>query len=86
MFARPGRAMNVASSPRRWQTCLTADRNSTAASAAASALIGANEISTCPGPHSSSMALGGRPSAHRASRMASSAGAIESSRFSDRNW
>ena len=86
MLARPGRDMKVASSPRRWQICLTADRNSTAASAAASPLIGANDISTCPGPHSSSIARGGRPSAQSASRTASSVPAIESSRVSDRNW
>ena len=86
MLARPGRHMKVASSPRRWQTCLTAERNSTAASAAASPFIGANVTSTCPGPHSSSMDRGGRPSAQSASLIASSVPAIESSRVSDRNW
>src|SRR5215470_2666149 len=81
-----GRHMNVASNPRRRQTCLTADRNSTAASAAASPRSGANENSSCPGPHSSSMDRGKRPSAPKASRSASKVDVIESSRTSDRYW
>ena len=78
--------MNVASSPRRWQTCFTAERNSTAASAAASPCIGAKENSSWPGPHSSSMDRGSSPSDPSASRSASSVADIESSRTSDRYW
>jgi hypothetical protein len=81
-----GRHMNEASSPRRWHTCLTADRNSTAASAAASPAIGAKLISSWPGPHSSSIERGGRPTSVSASRRASSVGPMPSSRTSDRNW
>src|SRR5262249_53569502 len=81
-----GRHMNVASSPRRRQTCLTADRNSTAASAAASPRSGANENSSCPGPHSSSMDRGKRPSAPKAPGRAPRADVIEPSRPSDMYW
>ena len=85
-FGSAGRHMNVASSPRRWQTCLTADRNSTAASAAASPAMGAKLNSSWPGPHSSSIDRGGRPTSYSASRIASRVGPMLSSRTSDRNW
>src|SRR6266576_2961761 len=49
-FGSPGRHMNVASSPRRWQTCLTADRNSTTASAAASPAMGEAELELTRSP------------------------------------
>ena len=85
-FGSAGRHMNVASSPRRWQTCLTADRNSTAASAAASPAIGAKLNSSWPGPHSSSIDRGGSPTSYSASLIASSVSPMLSSRTSDRNW
>ena len=81
-----GRHMNVASSPRRWQICLTADRNRTAPSAAARPVMGAKENSSWPGPHSSSIDRGGSPIDVRPSRSASSTRAIESRRTSDRYW
>ena len=85
-FGSPGRHMNVASSPRRWQTCLTADRNKTALSAAARPVIGAKVNSSWPGPHSSSIDRGGSPIAVSASLIASRVEETESSRTSDRYW
>ena len=78
--------MNVASSPRRWQTCLTAERNRTAASAAARPKRGGKLTSICPGPHSSSIERGSSPTPSSASRIASSTGPMPSSRTSDRYW
>ncbi len=78
-FGSAGRHMNVASSPRRWQTCLTADRNSTAASAAARPAIGLKLNSSCPGPHSSSIDRGSSPPSSSASRTASRTGPMPSS-------
>ena len=76
----------MASRPRRWQTCFTADRNSTTASAAASPPIGLKLNSIWPGPHSSSMARGGSPTPHSASLIASSVLDTLSRRTSDRYW
>ena len=81
-----GRHMKVASSPRRWHICLTAERNSTTASAAASPPIGLKLNSIWPGPHSSSMERGGRPTAARPSRITSRVLETLSSRTSDRYW
>ena len=78
--------MKVASSPRRWHICLTAERNSTTASAAARPPIGLKLNSIWPGPHSSSIERGGSPTADRPSRIASSVAATLSSRTSDRYW
>ena len=85
-FGSAGRDMNVASSPRRWHTCLTADRNSTAASAAVRPARGGKLNSSCPGPHSSSIDRGSSPTPSSASRTASRTGPIPSSRTSDRYW
>ena len=85
-FGSAGRHMNVASSPRRWHICLTAERNSTTASAAASPPIGLKLNSIWPGPHSSSIDLGGSPTSFRPSRIASSVPETLSSRTSDRYW
>src|ERR1700722_17972607 len=85
-FGSAGRHMNVASSPRRWQTCLTADRNSTAASDAAIPESGEKLTSICPGPHSSSIDRGSSPTPSSASRTASRTGPMPSSRTSDRYW
>ena len=78
--------MKVASRPRRWQICLTAERNNTTASAAASPPIGLKLNSIWPGPHSSSIERGGSPIADSPSRIASSVPATLSSRTSDRYW
>src|SRR5262249_56914040 len=85
-FGSAGRQMKVASSPGRWHTCLTADRNSTTAPAAASPPIGLKLNSIWPGPHSSSIERGGSPIADSPSRIASSVPATLSSRTSERYW
>ncbi len=78
--------MKVASRPRRWQICFTAERNSTTASAAASPPIGLKLNSIWPGPHSSSMERGGSPTAASPSLITSSVLETLSSRTSDKYW
>ena len=78
--------MNDASSPRRAQTAFTVLRKRIIASAAARPSIGLNVISICPGPHSSSIERGGRPTSQSPSRIASSVPADAVQRLSERNW
>ena len=85
-FGRPGRHMKLASRPRRWHICLTADRNSTTASAAASPPIGLKLNSIWPGPHSSSIERGSSPTAANPSLIASSVPETLSRRTSERYW
>ena len=78
-FGSCGQHMNDASSPRRAQTAFMVLRNRIIASAAASPSIGLNVNSNCPGPHSSSIERGGRPTSQSAvaERLEDVPGAVE---------
>ena len=71
-FGSAGQHMNDASRPRRAQTAFMVLRKRIIASAAARPSIGLNVNSNCPGPHSSSIERGGRPTSQSPSRIASS--------------